>query len=171
MLQILKSSNCACEKIFPSEWGILGDDIGIRKVGACLLAQAVAPSPGHSRDGSEKVQTFDKRTHRHKPFDHQERLFVTPRSTAGSCRSMSSYGRVLAASSRVLAARSKPVYFFRSNLCRFRSKFAWALHLSLSSPWTMVFLRNDNYGQEMKISSKCPTSAIASPHVKYVKGC
>ena len=33
------------------------------------------------------------------------------------------------------------------------------------------FLRNDKYGQEMKISSKCLTSAIASPHVKYVKGC
>ena len=33
------------------------------------------------------------------------------------------------------------------------------------------FLRNDEYGQEVKIISKCPTSAIASPHVKYVKGC
>ena len=40
----------------------------------------------------------------------RERLVVTPRSTPRSCRSMSSYGRVL-------AARSKPVYFFRSNLC------------------------------------------------------
>ena len=49
-------------------------------------------------------------------------------------------GRVLAASSRVLAARSQPVYFFfRSNLCRFRSKFAWAFPLSMSSPWTMIF--------------------------------
>ena len=62
--------------------------------------------------------------------------------------------------------------FFHWNLCRFRSKFAWALPLSLSLPWTMnFFLRNDKYGQEMKISSKCPTSAIASLHVKYVKGC
>ena len=129
-----------------------------------------------------------------------ERLVVTARSTAQSCRSMSSYrrvltassrvltassrvlaassrvlaasSRVLTASSRVLAARSEPVYFFRSNLCRFRSKFAWALPLSLSSPWTMnFFLRNDKYGQEVKISSKFPTSAVASPHVKYVKGC
>ena len=52
-----------------------------------------------------------------------ERLVITARSTAQSCRSMSFYGRVLAASSRVIAARSEPVYFFRSNLCtcRFRS--------------------------------------------------
>ena len=62
----------------------------------------------------------------------RERPVVTTRSTARSCRSMSSYGRVL-------AARSEPAYFFRSNFCRFRSKFAWALPLSLSSPWTMNF--------------------------------
>ena len=43
-----------------------------------------------------------------------ECLVVMPRSTARSCRSMSSYGRVLAASSRMLAARSEPVYFFFS---------------------------------------------------------
>ena len=39
----------------------------------------------------------------------------------------------------MLAARLEPVYFFSSNLCRFRSKFAWALPLSLSSLWTMIF--------------------------------
>ena len=33
--------------------------------------QAVEPSPSHNRDGSEKVRTFDKRTHRHKPFSRQ----------------------------------------------------------------------------------------------------
>ena len=37
---------------------------------------AVAPSPGHSRDGSEKVRTFDKRTHRHKRFDRQRFVSV-----------------------------------------------------------------------------------------------
>ena len=42
----------------------------------------------------------------------RERLVVTARSTAWSCRSMGSYKRVLAASSRVLTARSEPVYFF-----------------------------------------------------------
>ena len=102
----------------------------------------------------------------------RERLVVTLSSAAQSCRSMSSYGRALAASSRVLAARSESVYFYRSNRCWFRSKFAWTLPLSLSSPWTMnFFLRNDKYGQEVKIISKCPTSAMDSPHVKYVKGC
>ena len=38
--------------------------------------QAVALSPGFSRDGSEKVRTFDKRTHRHKPFDRQRFVSV-----------------------------------------------------------------------------------------------
>ena len=46
----------------------------------------------------------------------RERLVVMARSTARSCRSMSSYGWVLAASSRVLTAKSEPVYLFRSNL-------------------------------------------------------
>ena len=73
-----------------------------------------------------------------------ERPVVTPRSTARSCRSMSSYRQVLAACSRVLAARSEPVYFFRSNLCRFRSKFAWALPLTLSLPWTASFSATTN---------------------------
>ena len=112
------------------------------QAGSMPWMQAVAPSPSHNRDGSEKVRTFDKRTHRHKPLRSpkiHERLVVTTRSTARSCRSMSSYGWVLAASSRVLAARSEPAYFFRSNFCRFRSKFARALPLSLSSPWTMNF--------------------------------
>ena len=38
--------------------------------------QAVAPSPSNKRDGSEKVRTFDKRTHRHKPFDLQRFVSV-----------------------------------------------------------------------------------------------
>ena len=38
--------------------------------------QAVGPSPGHSRDGSEKVRLFDKGTNRHKPFDRQRFLSV-----------------------------------------------------------------------------------------------
>ena len=38
--------------------------------------QAVAPCPSHNRDGSEKVRTFDKRTHRHKPFDLQRLVSV-----------------------------------------------------------------------------------------------
>ena len=69
-------------------------------------------------------------------------------------------------SSRVLAARLEPVYCFRSNLCRFRSKFAWVL--LFKSVFTLdheFFLRNDKYRQEMKINSKYPTSAIASREV------
>ena len=87
---------------------------------------------------------------------------------------LSKYELLRASANRQFASARRQIrtgLFFRSNLCRFCSKFAWALPLSLSSPWTMnFFLRNDKYGQEMKISSKCPTSAIASPHVKYVKG-
>ena len=39
--------------------------------GSMPSTQAVAPRPGDSRDGSAKVRSFDKRTHRHKPFDRQ----------------------------------------------------------------------------------------------------
>ena len=86
---------------------------------------------------------------------------------------MSSYGRVLAASLRVLAARSKPAYYFSFK------PLSNSLKVCLGTPLEFVFtldhecffLRNDKCGQEMKISSKCPTSSIASPHVKYVKGC
>ena len=38
--------------------------------------QAEAPSPSYNRDGSETVQTFDKRTNRHKPFDLQRFVSV-----------------------------------------------------------------------------------------------
>ena len=100
-------------------------------------------------------------------------------ATLNSCRSMSSYGRVLAASwrvfaasSRMLAARSEPVYFF------FVQTFVdFALSLPGHSLWVClqptprIFSQKRQNGQEVKISSKFPTSPIASPHVKYVKGC
>ena len=35
-----------------------------------------APSLSHNRDGSEKVRTFDKRTHHLKPFDRQRFVSV-----------------------------------------------------------------------------------------------
>ena len=46
------------------------------QAGSMPSTQAVAPSPSHNRDGSEKVRTFDKRTHRHKPFDRQRFVSV-----------------------------------------------------------------------------------------------
>ena len=46
------------------------------QAGSTPLTQAVAPSPSHNRDGSEKVRTFDKRTHHHKPFDRQRFVSV-----------------------------------------------------------------------------------------------
>ena len=39
------------------------------QAGSMPLTQAVAPIPSHNRIGSEKVQTFNTRTHRNKPFD------------------------------------------------------------------------------------------------------
>ena len=71
------------------------------QAGSMPLMTAVAPSPSHNRDCSEKVRTFYKRTHRHKTLwspKIRRRVVVTQRSTARSCRSMSSYGRVLAVS-------------------------------------------------------------------------
>ena len=48
------------------------------QAGSMPSMEAVAPSPSHNRDGSEKVRTFDKRTHRHKPlsFDRQRFMIV-----------------------------------------------------------------------------------------------
>ena len=46
------------------------------QAGSMPWMQAVAPSPSYNRDGSEKVRTFDKRTHRHKPFDLQRFVSV-----------------------------------------------------------------------------------------------
>ena len=45
------------------------------QAGSMPSTQAVAPSPNHNRDGSEKVRTFDNGTHRHKRFDRQ--IFVS----------------------------------------------------------------------------------------------
>ena len=101
-----------------------------QQAGSMPSTQAVAPSPSHNSDGSEKVRNVRQKNPSPQTLrspKNRERLVVTARSTARSCRSMSSYGRVL-------AARSEPVYSFRSNLCRFRSKFASALPLSFSLP-------------------------------------
>ena len=46
------------------------------QAGSVPSTQAVAPSPSYNRDSSEKVRTFDKRTHRHKPFDRQRFVSV-----------------------------------------------------------------------------------------------
>ena len=46
------------------------------QAGSMSSTQAVAPSPSHNREGGEKVRTFDKRTHRHKPFDCQRCVSV-----------------------------------------------------------------------------------------------
>ena len=143
------------------------------QAGSMPSTQAVAPSPSHNRDGSEKVRTFNKRTHRHKPFDLQRIVSVLWLRYAQLHDLVEVWALTGECSPPVRECwppdRNRPI--FRSNLCQFRAKFAW------DSLWVFFaldhefFLRNDKYRQEAKISSKCPTSAIASPHVKYVKGC
>ena len=46
------------------------------QVGSMPSTQAVATSPNYNRDGSEKVRRFDKRAHRHKPFDRKRFVSV-----------------------------------------------------------------------------------------------
>ena len=116
--------------------------------------QAVAPSRSHNRDGSEKVRTFGKRPHRHKPFDRQRFVSVLQlwlrhtqlRNLLSVCiELLRSSARRQFAGARCQIRTG--LYFFGSILCRFCSKFAWALPLSLSSPWTMnFFLTTDKYG-------------------------
>ena len=88
------------------------------QAGSMPSTQAVAPSLSHSRDGS-CVRRCECSTKNPSPQTLRspkirERLVHTPRSTARSCLSMSSYGQVLAASWRVLAVRWEPVYFLFS---------------------------------------------------------
>ena len=45
-------------------------------VGSMPSTKAVTPTPSYNRDSSEKVRTFDRRTHRHKPFDRQRFVSV-----------------------------------------------------------------------------------------------
>ena len=99
-------------------------------------------------------------------------LFYYRRVLVASSQVLAASSQVLAASSQVLAARSELVYFF------FVQTFVdFALSLPghslefVFTPDHEFFLRIDKEGQEVRISSQCPTSAIASPHVKYVKGC
>ena len=127
-----------------------------KHAGRVPSTQAVAPSPSHNRDGSEKVWTFDKRAHRHKPFDRQRfvsilwlrhaqlRDLVEVWALTGECsppiRECSPPVRECSPPVREcsppLRECSPPDWdrsiFFRSNLCRFRSRFVWALPLSLS---------------------------------------
>ena len=109
------------------------------ETGSMPSTQAVLPSPSHNRDGSEKVQK--KRTHCHKPFDHQRFVSMLWLCHAQLCDLMHKWALMGSARSRLANARHKigngP--FFRSNLCRFCSEFAQALPLSFSSPWTMNF--------------------------------
>ena len=105
--------------------------------------QVVAPSARHNRDGSEKVRTFDKRTHRHKPFDRQRFVSVLWLRHA-QLRELPKYELLRASARPQFASARRQIgtglfFFFHLNFCRFRSKFAWALPLSLSSPWTMNF--------------------------------
>ena len=46
------------------------------QAGSMPSTQAAAPSPSHNRHGSEKMRTFDKRTHHHKPFVRQRFVSV-----------------------------------------------------------------------------------------------
>ena len=145
--------------------------------------QAVAPSPGYSRDGSEKVWMF-KRTHRHKPFDRQRfmsvlwlchaqmRDLVEVWAHMGEClppvRECSPPVRKCSPPDR-----SRSIFLVQlQTFVNFALSLPGLSPLSLSSSWTMTFFsETTKKGQETKLSSKCPTSAIASPHVKYVKGC
>ena len=94
----------------------------------------------------------------------RERLVVTAHSTARSCRSMSSYRRVF-------AARSEPVYFFVRIIVDFALSLPGRSLWVCLRPGPWIFSQKRQIRTRSEISSKCLTSAIDSPHVKYVKGC
>ena len=165
------------------------------------------PEPQQRR--SEKVRTFAKRTHHHKPFDHQRFVSVlwlhhtqlrdlvevwaltdecsppvgecsppvrecSPpvRECSPPVRGCSPPVRECSPPVRRCSSpdRNRSIFFVQTFV-------DFALNLPGHSLWACLqprpwlFLRNAKYGQEVKISSKCSSSARASPHVKYVKGC
>ena len=91
--------------------------------------QAVAPSPSHNKDGSGKVRAFNKRIHRHKPFDRQRFVSVLWLRHALLHDLVEEWALTRECSPPVrecsLPDRNRSIFFFRSSLCRFRSKFAW----------------------------------------------
>ena len=99
------------------------------ETGSMPSTQAVLPSPSHNRDGSEKVRTFDKRTHCYKPFDHQRFVSVLWLCHAQLCDLLHEWALMGSARSQLVNARHQigngP--FFRSNICRFCFEFAQAL--------------------------------------------
>ena len=104
------------------------------QAGSMPSTQAVAPSPNYNRDGSEKVRTFDKRTRHHKPFNRQRFVSALWLHHA-QLRDLVEVWALTGGCSPPVGECSPPdrnrSIFLVKNLCRFRSKFAWALPLSL----------------------------------------
>ena len=144
------------------------------QAGSMPWMKAATPSPSHNRDGTEKVRTFDKRTHRHELSDLQRFVSVLWLRHAQLRDLVEVWALTGECSPPVRECsppdRNRPIFFVQTFV-------DFALSLPVHSLWVClrpgpwIFLRKDEYGQEVKISSKCPTSATASPHVKYVKGC
>ena len=96
-------------------------------MGIALLAMVPQKNPSPQPVWSPKIR---------------QHLVVTARSTARACH-MSSYQRLLAASSR------SSLFFFHSNLCRFRPKFA------VSLPFEFVFaLDHEFFSQKGQIRTR-----------------
>ena len=131
--------------------------------------EAVAPSPSHNKDGREKVRTVDKRFHRHKPFNQQGFISVLWLHHA-QLRKFVQVWALTGVCSPPVGECSPPdgswSIFFRSDLCRFRSKFAWALPLFLSSPWTMIFFQKQQLRTRRGNWGRC-----WGRRVKFVKRC
>ena len=73
----IRSSVCLLNSLFFVPFFCLSDLSHTQEqAGRMPWMQVLAPSPSYNRDGSDKVRTFDKRTHRHKPFDLQRFVSV-----------------------------------------------------------------------------------------------
>ena len=123
------------------------------QAGSMPSTQAVAPSASHHWPERRQWEGVNVRQKNPSPQTLRspkirERLVVTARSTARSFRSMSSYGRVLAASSRVLAARSEPVFFFIQTFVDF------ALSLPGHSLWACLRPGPSIFSQKRKNTDK-----------------
>ena len=136
------------------------------QAGSMPSTQAIPPSPGHNSEGSEKVRTFDKEAIATNRLIAKDSLASCGYATF-NCPILSKYELLRASARRQIETG---LFFSFKPL-------SISLRVCLGTPFEFFFtldhdffLRNDKYGQEMKISSKGPTSAITSPPHEVCEG-
>ena len=111
------------------------------KPGACLRRKQSRQAPATTETAVRRYERLTK-----EPIATNPSIAKDSWATCGygtlNCAILSKYELLRASARRQFASARRQIgtgLFFRSNHCRFRSKFAWALPLNLSSLWIIFF--------------------------------